>query len=324
MSPTAVPAVLVAVVSWNTRQLLDECLTSLRADAQAGRASVWVVDNASSDGSAEMVRERHPWATLVASEENLGFGRAVNLVAREAPSGWSWLAPANADVALEPGALQALVAAGEADPRAGALAPHLLTPQGTSDHSFYGFPTVAFAAAFNLSLHRVVPGLAERMCLMGHVDPQRPRLVPWAIAAFLLVRREAWEALGGFDDRQFMYAEDLDLGWQLHRAGRPTRYVPEARVVHASAAATTQAWGEARIDRAQAATYAWMLRRRGAVITRTVAAINTGGAGARWVVCAAAAKVRPGVYGPRRDWWWRWMQRHKAGLQPRRALRATV
>src|ERR671925_1995732 len=100
------PMVTVAVVSWNTRDLLDRCLRSLEPEVARGMAEVWVVDNASMDGSAEMVRDRFDWVRLVASEENLGFGRAVNVVARRTAT--EWLAPANADVALRPGALEAL------------------------------------------------------------------------------------------------------------------------------------------------------------------------------------------------------------------------
>src|SRR5207253_8850601 len=110
--------VAVVVVSWNTRALLERCLRSLETDARAGRLAVWVVDNASHDGSAQLVRERFPWATLVASPENLGFGTAVNLAAARSTS--PWLAIANADVCLSAGALDALLAAAAADPGAGA------------------------------------------------------------------------------------------------------------------------------------------------------------------------------------------------------------
>ncbi len=81
------------------------------------------------------------------------------------------------------------------------------------------------------------------MCLEGAWDPQRPRRVPWAVGAFLLVRRPAWDAIGGFDPAQWLYAEDLDLGWRLARAGWATRYEPRARVRHHESAATGQAWG---------------------------------------------------------------------------------
>src|SRR5436305_14023760 len=93
--------VAIAVISWNTRDLLGACLTSIEPEVQAGRVEVWVVDNASTDGSAELVRRSFPWAELIALDENIGFGAAVNLAA--ARSGTRWLASADADVALADG-----------------------------------------------------------------------------------------------------------------------------------------------------------------------------------------------------------------------------
>src|SRR4051812_32308342 len=98
-SPQPAP-VTVAVVSWNTRDLLADCLRSLKPEVDAGRASVWVVDNGSSDGSRELVKSDAPWATLVEPDENLGFGAAVDLVAERTDG--PWLAAANADIALDP------------------------------------------------------------------------------------------------------------------------------------------------------------------------------------------------------------------------------
>src|SRR5215210_2449375 len=103
--------VTIAVVSWNTRDLLDACLASMRADAERGLAEVWVVDNGSTDGSTDMVVERHPWAHLLIPDANLGYGPAVNEVARRTTS--RWVAPSNSDIELEPGALAQLVAAAE-------------------------------------------------------------------------------------------------------------------------------------------------------------------------------------------------------------------
>src|SRR5207247_5656627 len=90
------PQIAVAVVSWNTRELLRACLESLREDSRDGLAEVWVVDNASADGSAAMVRGSFPWVRVLASSENLGFGAAVNMVAE--PTSTPWLAPSNAAV----------------------------------------------------------------------------------------------------------------------------------------------------------------------------------------------------------------------------------
>ena len=131
---------------------------------------------------------------------------------------------------MEPGALRALVAAGERDPGAGAVAPRLVLPDGSTQHSVYRFPTVPFTAAFNAGLYRVSPRARDAMLLEGMWDPDRARVVDWAIGALLLVRRAAWDAAGGFDEGQWMYAEDLDLGWRLARAGWHTRYEPSARV----------------------------------------------------------------------------------------------
>ena len=300
--------VTVAVVSYETRELLDRCLAAL---APTG-AEIWVVDNASRDGSAQMVRERHPRAHLVASGANLGFGAAVNLVAERAPR-TPWLLIANADTELEPGALEALLAAGEADPGAGVLAPRLVLPDGRTQHSLHPFPTLAFTLAFNLGLGARSRRWGDRMCLEGSWDPERPRRAPWAIGALLLVRREAWEAAGGFDPAQWLYAEDLDLGWRVAQAGWATRYVPEARVRHAESAAIGAVWGDAKTARWMAATYDWMHRRRGPLLTRLVALVNVVGAGARWVALRARRRPEAATYAG-------WARLPALGLLPPRRL----
>lgn len=265
--------VAVAVVSWNTRDLLRECLRSFDGETLA---EVWVVDNASSDGSAEMVRAEFPAVRLIALDENAGFGPAVNCVAAKTSA--PWIAPANADIVLRPGALRAMLDAGARLPRAGVIAPRLELPSGETQHSVYAFPTLPFTALFNLGFHR---RFGDRLCLEGHWDPSRERDVDWAIGAFLLVRRSAWDAVGGFDAQQWMYAEDLDLGWRIAKAGYTTHYVPAARVLHHASAATTQAWGDERTLRWLRSTYAWLLRRRGLARTRLTALINVLGAYAR-------------------------------------------
>jgi GT2 family glycosyltransferase len=286
------PRVAVAVVSWNTRDLLERCLRSLEPEVRRGVAEAWVVDNASTDGSPDLVRERFGWAKLVASDENLGFGRAVNLVARRTES--EWVAPANADVALRPGTLDALLAAGDRDPGAGAIAPRLMLPDGETQHSVYAFPSIPFALVLHSGAARLSPRLGDSMQLIGHWDGERARRVPWAIAAFLLVRRTAWDQAGGFDERQWMYAEDLDLGWRLREAGWATRYEPSAVVDHASAASTTQAWGVELAPVWQRSTYGFMARRLGLARTLAIAAIYVAGTGARWLATAPGALLRGG------------------------------
>ena len=297
------PDVTVAVVSYQTREHLRECLRSLE-----GAGDVWVVDNGSTDGSQAMVREEFGWATLVEPGENLGYGAAVNLVA--ARTSTPWLVAANADVVLEPGALDALLASARADPGAGVVAPRLVLPDGSTQHGVHPFPTLGFTALFAAGLARP---LGDRLCLEGHWNADRARRVPWAVGAFLLLRREAWDAVGGFDERQWLFAEDLDLGWRLRRAGWATRYEPRARVRHAQSAATS-AFGEERTERWMLATYAWLVRRRGLLAARAVAALNVVGALARLAVTREPA---------RRAAFLRWGRLHaRAGLRTgRHALR---
>jgi GT2 family glycosyltransferase len=311
--------VVIAVVSWNTRELLRACLESIAPEVAAGRAEAWVVDNASDDGSAELVSASFPWAKLIASERNLGFGAAVNVVAERTAS--PWIAPANADIELTPGALQKLLEIGEKRPSAGIIAPRLLLPGGDTQHSVFAFPTLPFTLLFNIGLQRLSARLGDRMALVGQWNPDHARTVDWAIAAFLLVRRSAWRAAGGFDPAHWMYAEDLDLGWRVAAAGWTTWFEPSAVVRHHGAAATSQAWGDARYPQWLRSTYAWMLRRRGPALTRAVALVNTAGAAARVVLLTAPAVVRGGRWRTR----WRsnrwWVRLHLENLRaPRGSL----
>jgi N-acetylglucosaminyl-diphospho-decaprenol L-rhamnosyltransferase len=281
-----------------------------------GRAEVIVVDNGSTDGSADAARASAPWATVIEPGRNLGFGAAVNLVAKQA--GGDWIAAANADVALEPGALSALLASG-ADARVGTVAPRLILPSGDTQYSVGPFPTVPLALLFNLGLHHLSSRLADRLCLEGHWNPERPREVPWAIGAFLLLRRRAFESVGGFDEQQWMYAEDLDLCWRLARAGWVTRYEPGALALHAAGASTAVAFGPDRVETFMRATYRVLLRRRGRVRTWTTAAINVLGAAARlaWMTPLASFSPR---WRERRYTMKRWLVAHAQGLLPPAAL----
>lgn len=312
----AVP-VAVAIVSWNTRDLLARALDSLHPSVERGLAEVWVVDNASADGSPELVAERFPWVHLIASAENLGFGRAINLVAQQTSS--EWVATANADIALRPGALEALLAAGASDPAAGAITPRLVLPTGATQHSVFAFPTVPYSFLLATGAYRLNRTIADRLAFVGHWDTERARRVPWAIAAFLLVRRRAWDEIGGFDERQWMYAEDLDLGWRLHRAGWATRYEPGAMVDHESAASTTQLFGPELAPHWQRSTYGCIARRRGTANLRAVALLNLVGAVARWARLVPRSLRRPQEYGELRRAHGRWIGVHLEALRASRA-----
>jgi GT2 family glycosyltransferase len=309
------PAVTVAIVSWNTRDLLRRCLMSFQADADRGLAEVWVVDNASSDGSAELVRDEFPWVRLIASEENLGFGPALNRVADATDT--PWLIVSNADVELHPGALDVLLETAARDPGAGAIAPRLMLLDGRPQHSVGAFPTITFTLLHAIGAFSFNSPIADRFAFPGRWDMDRRRRIPWAVGAFLLVRREAWDAVGGFDEQQWMYAEDVDFCWRLAQAGWATRYEPLALVEHVEAAATSQHFGGERAPVWQRATYGCIARRKGLGYARVVALIYLFNVLSR----------TPAVYARSRDARWmrgahrRWIATHLWALDPRRDLR---
>jgi N-acetylglucosaminyl-diphospho-decaprenol L-rhamnosyltransferase len=194
------------------------------------------------------------------------------------------------------------------------VAPRLELPGGDTQHSVGPLPTLPLALTFALGAHHLSPGLGDRLCLETRWDPERPRFVPWAIGAFLLLRRNAFDAAGGFDERQWMYAEDLDLGWRLREAGWLTRYEPGAVVKHAGAAATAQAFGPERTVRFMGATYEVIARRRGTVRARLIAAVNLLGTLLRVAWMAPLAVARPGRR-PQLHATWAWVGAHRQGLR---------
>jgi N-acetylglucosaminyl-diphospho-decaprenol L-rhamnosyltransferase len=313
-------SVTVAVVNTNARELLAACLRSLAGEHEAGRAEVWVMDNASDDGSIEMVRRDFPWVELIASPENLGFPQAVNRIADS--TGGEWLATANEDIELTPGALETLLAAAELHPEAAIVAPRLVLPDGSTQHSVYAFPTIASALVNNLGLHRLSRRLGERFCVEGRWDPDRPRHVPWAFAAFALIRREAWDAAGGFDRDMWLYADDVDLAWRLREHGWRVWYEPSARVLHKGGAATLAQFGDDRTRVRMGATYAWVLKRRGLPVTWATAGVGYAVMALRRALYAPLARVWPRRFAPERDRARWWMEVHRAGLRSRRTIRA--
>jgi GT2 family glycosyltransferase len=308
--------VTVAVVSWNGREQLSQCLRSLEPDSRAGRAEVWVADNASSDGSPELVEREFPWVNLLRLGRNMGYGPAVNAVAARTQR--PWIAPANQDIELEPGALQALIEAGRANPRAGMVAPRLILSDGSTQQSLQPLPTLTYTLLANLGLAGLSRRYAESRCHPGRVDFEVPREVPWVLAAFLLVRRQAFDAIGRFDADQWLHAEDLSLGWRMIDAGWTNRYEPRARVRHGLSMSTRQAYGEHLESHFTVATYAWLERYRGRARARATAAVNVIGAFARYAVATFAALVRPGRYSQAPAFWRRRAAIHLLGLRPRR------
>jgi GT2 family glycosyltransferase len=151
---------------------------------------------------------------------------------------------------------------------------------------------------------------------VGSWNPDRRREVDWAYGAFLLVRREFFELVGGFDETQWMYAEDIDIAWRLKKSGHPVLYEPRAVVRHAFSASARQAFGDLERDRRHmTASYAWLARRRGVAVARLTAALNFAGAVLRLLILSPLAQVAPRQWKAPRELARRYVSLHRAGLR---------
>lgn len=228
--------VAVAIVNYNTRDHLRECLTTVAA---AGTAEVVVVDNGSTDGSADMVRAEFPGVTLHVAHANPGYGGGANRAVARCRAEHVLLL--NSDTRLRPGALAALAAYMDEHPRVGVVGPRLLNPDGTLQPSCFPFPTPLAPALQRHPLDgllALVPALRERR--LGTWSHDRARRVPWVLGAAMLLRRAAFEAAGGFDEGFFLYFEEVDLCYRLRAAGWETHFVPATEVTHVGRVSTSQ------------------------------------------------------------------------------------
>ena len=216
----------VAIISYNTAPLLRRCLASVVAH---GRGPILVVDNGSSDGSAELVRHEFPRIPLRV-QENRGYGAAANRALAELQTRYVLLL--NADTELTSGASEALLSYLDHHATVGLAGPRLVTAAGIFDPSALAFPRP-------LALLLQESGV-NRLFRLGHRNEWRARSADWILGAALVIRREAFLAVGGFDEGYFLYQEEVDLCHRLRGAGWEIHYAPVATVLHVGGASTSQ------------------------------------------------------------------------------------
>jgi N-acetylglucosaminyl-diphospho-decaprenol L-rhamnosyltransferase len=225
----------VVIVNWNTRNLLARCLESVEADLLGGACEVRVVDNASTDGSAALVRERFAWAELVENGVNVGFAKASNQGISRSQGRYVLLL--NSDTQVLPGALPTLTAFMDLHSRAGAAGARLLNADGSLQASCH--PMLMPGREFwrLLFLDYLWPRATYSMLRW---DVRSPRLVEVIKGACLFLRREALAQVGVLDERYFVYTEEVDLCYRLAQAGWELWWVPQAAVVHHNGQSTRQ------------------------------------------------------------------------------------
>lgn len=224
----------VIIVSYNTRDILEACLASIRASGGGVRLQTYVVDNASRDGSAAMVREKFPEVDLRENTENVGFARANSQVLNAVRSRYALLL--NSDTSLPPGSrlFEAMVRFMDDHPDIGALGPRIVFPDGSIQlHCARSFPTLwtTFCQLSTLAQRFPQNRLTGRY-LMSWWDHESARDVDVLLGACMLVRGEVIATVGGLDDQFFLGGEDVDWCRRIKKAGWKVHYNPDFTIVH--------------------------------------------------------------------------------------------
>jgi hypothetical protein len=242
----------VVIVSWNIKTLLAGCLASVRADLSARGLSgeIWVVDNASRDGSAEMVRRDFPEVRLIAAPKNLGFAGGNNAALRAMGFGAAPESPPalpaavlllNPDTEVQAGALPALFNFLRDHPQVGIVGPSLVYGDGSFQHSAFAFPGLWQLAIELLPL----PGRLVESRFNGRYPPARyrqgrPFAIGHPLGAAMAVRREAIQQAGLLDESYHMYVEEVDWAKRIQAAGWPAYCLPTATITHFGGQSTAQ------------------------------------------------------------------------------------
>ena len=250
--------VRVIIVSWNAKADLRACLASLaESTADASRVEVVVVDNASSDGSPEMVRNEYPHVYLRETGANLGFSGGNNVALADNRCDYVFLL--NSDAMLPKGGLDTLLEWADATPDAGLIGPKVINPDGTLQFSCRRWPTPQAGLFRNVYLGKLFPqNQPAADYLMRDFDHASPLDVDWLSGCAMLMRRACLEQVGPLDDKTFfMYCEDMDWSLRVHEAGWRVVYAPVIDVIHKIGGSSDQVAERMIIEHSRAMVRFW-------------------------------------------------------------------
>lgn len=222
----------IVIVNWNTKDLLGECLNSIKRNSDGIQKEIFVVDNNSSDGSAAFVKENYPEVNLIENSENLGFSRANNIALHKVCGKYTLLI--NSDTVVEPSAISLMIDFLHKHPDAGMAGPMLLNSDGTIQLACRrSIPTPKVAFYKITGLGRLFPGHREfAKYNLTYRNSNELQEVEAISGACMMIKKKAMDEIGLLDERFFMYGEDLDWCYRLGQKGWKIYYIPEARVIH--------------------------------------------------------------------------------------------
>lgn len=226
------PDVSIIIVNFNTRQLTLDCLASVYVSQTSYQYEVIVIDNASHDGSVEAIREVYPDVELIANQNNTGFAVANNQGMEVAKGRYILLL--NSDTVIQPNTLHTMIYFMDRHPEMGASGCKVILPDGSLDKACKrGFPTPSASFYYAFGISRLFPDRPKfNQYQLGHLSPDDEYPVDCLVGAFMLVRRETIDQVGGLDETFFMYGEDIDWCYRIKEAGWGIFYYPRTYIVH--------------------------------------------------------------------------------------------
>jgi N-acetylglucosaminyl-diphospho-decaprenol L-rhamnosyltransferase len=237
---SAIPRLSVVIVNYNTRELLRSCLCSLERSETAPELELFVVDNSSTDGSAEMVAAEFPWVEVIRSSTNRGYAGANNLALRRCRGEYYLLL--NPDTELPPRGLAEMVGFMDAHPEAGIAGPKLVLLDGHLDLACRrSFPSPGVSFYRMLGLSKLFPRSRRfGRYNLTYLDPDQLAEVDSVVGAFMMVRADAARQVGLLDEAFFMYGEDLDWAFRIKAQGWKVLYNPSVVVLHHKGASSSR------------------------------------------------------------------------------------